>query len=48
MASEAGHTGIVKLLLDAGADPNLESYEGRTPLMRSQHRHLPHAAGGRS
>ena len=35
LASEAGHTAIVKLLLDAGADPNLESYEGRTPLMRA-------------
>jgi ankyrin repeat protein len=35
LASSAGNTVIVKLLLDAGADPNLESYEGITPLMRA-------------
>jgi ankyrin repeat protein len=35
LASAGGHTATVKLLLDAGADPNLESYQGRTPLMRA-------------
>jgi ankyrin repeat protein len=34
LASWAGHTAVVKLLLDAGADPNRESHNGRTPLMR--------------
>jgi ankyrin repeat protein len=33
LAARAGHTAIVELLLEAGADPNLESYDGRTPLM---------------
>jgi ankyrin repeat protein len=42
LASEAGHTAIVKLLLDAGADPNLESYEGRTPLMRAANTDICH------
>lgn len=35
LASSRGHTAIVELLLDAGADPNLESYDGRTPIMRA-------------
>ncbi len=34
LASWSGHTAIVKILLDAGADPNRESYDGLTPLMR--------------
>jgi ankyrin repeat protein len=33
LAAKSGHTAIVEMLLEAGADPNLESYDGRTPLM---------------
>lgn len=33
LAAKGGYTEIVELLLASGADPNLESYEGQTPLM---------------
>ena len=35
MASQNGHTGIVKLLLEKGANPNLQAYDGYSPLMLS-------------
>lgn len=34
IAGQKKHTVIMELLLDTGADPNLESYTGVTPLMR--------------
>ncbi len=35
LATTYERTEIVKLLLDAGADPNIQSKDGRTPLMSS-------------
>ncbi len=33
LATKGGQTAIVRRLIEEGADPNLESYRGRTPLM---------------
>jgi HEAT repeat protein len=36
-AAEGGHASLVKLLLDAGADPNVLNFNGESPLHRNMH-----------
>ena len=36
-ASRCGHVGVMKLLINAGIDPNKEDYKGRTPLGEAVH-----------
>jgi ankyrin repeat protein len=35
LASEAGHVGVVRILLECGADQNMQDLVGRTPLQRT-------------
>ncbi|MCZ7564295.1 MAG: ankyrin repeat domain-containing protein [Burkholderiales bacterium] len=36
MAAREGHAGVLRLLLNSGADPNLETDTGRTALQWAQ------------